>query len=52
MSKSEILEGLTLLRECIPPNPRTFKPEELESARAKTKASLDAIIELLERESA
>jgi len=48
MTRSEILEGLTLLKECIPPNPRTFKPEELESARAKTRASLEAVIKLLQ----
>lgn len=47
MSKSEILDGLNLLRECLPPNPRTFKPEELESARAKARESLEAAIKLL-----
>lgn len=52
MTKSEILEGLELLQECIPPNPRTFKPEELEQARQKARASLEAIIkELREGES-
>lgn len=47
MSNAEILEGLTLLRECLPPNPRTFKPEELEPARERAKASLEAIIKQL-----